>query len=50
MRFIFLLLLSINTQAGLFDFVSIHQANKAYENKDYQLAAEKFDNINVIFE
>jgi Ca-activated chloride channel family protein len=30
----------------LFDFVSIHQANKAYENKDYQLAAEKFDNIN----
>ena len=46
MRFIFLLLLSINTQAGLFDFVSIHQANKAYENKDYQLAAEKFDNIN----
>ncbi|MDG2353609.1 MAG: tetratricopeptide repeat protein [Gammaproteobacteria bacterium] len=46
MRFILLLLLSINTQAGLFDFVSIHQANKAYENKDYQLAAEKFDNIN----
>ena len=46
MRFIFLLLVSINTQAGLFDFVSIHQANKAYENKDYQLAAEKFDNIN----
>ena len=46
MRFIFLLLLSINTQAGLFDFVSIHQANKAYENKDYQLAAEKFDSIN----
>jgi len=46
MRLILLLLLSINAQAGLFDFVSIHQANKAYQNKDYQLAAKKFDNIN----
>jgi len=46
MKLILLLLLSINVQAGLFDFVSIYQANKAYENKDYQLAAEKFDDIN----
>ena len=46
MKLIFLLLFSVNVQAGLFDFVSIYQANKAYENKDYQLAAEKFDDIN----
>ncbi|HBN57702.1 MAG TPA: hypothetical protein DHV73_05645 [Gammaproteobacteria bacterium] len=46
MKLILLLLFSINVQAGLFDFVSIYQANKAYENKDYQLAAEKFDDIN----
>jgi Ca-activated chloride channel family protein len=46
MKLILLLLISVNVQAGLFDFVSIYQANKAYENKDYQLAAEKFDNIN----
>jgi Ca-activated chloride channel family protein len=46
MKLILLLLFSVNVQAGLFDFVSIYQANKAYENKDYQLAAEKFDDIN----
>ena len=46
MKLILLLIFSINVQAGLFDFVSIYQANKAYENKDYQLAAEKFDDIN----
>ena len=46
MKLILLLLFSVNVQAGLFDFVSIYQANKAYENMDYQLAAEKFDDIN----
>ncbi|RUM76021.1 MAG: hypothetical protein DSZ16_03045 [Candidatus Thioglobus sp.] len=46
MKLILLLLFSVNVQAGLFDFVSIYQANKAYENKDYQLATEKFDDIN----
>jgi Ca-activated chloride channel family protein len=46
MKLILLLLFSANVQAGLFDFVSIYQANKAYENKDYQLAADKFDDIN----
>ena len=45
MRFIFLLLLAIDTQAGLLDFLSIHQANTAYEKQEYQLAGEKFSHI-----
>jgi len=45
MKFLLLLLLSINTQAELLDFVNIYQANKAYENQDYKLASEKFGNI-----
>ena len=36
MKLIFLLFISINAQAGLFDFFNIHQANKAYQDKDYK--------------
>ncbi len=46
MKFLFLLLLSLNVQAGLFDFFSIYQANKAFDNQDYKLASEKFSSIN----
>lgn len=47
MRFILLLFLTINVvEAGLLDFLNIKQANIAYENKNYQLATEKFANIN----
>lgn len=42
MKLIFLLLLSINAQAGLLDFLNIYQANTAYEQKDFKLAGEKF--------
>lgn len=43
--FILLLLLSSNSSAGLLDFFKIHQAENAYENKDYSLASEKFSAI-----
>ncbi|MDC9726310.1 MAG: tetratricopeptide repeat protein [Candidatus Thioglobus sp.] len=42
MKLIFLLLLPINAQAGLLDFLNIYQANTAYEQKDFKLAGEKF--------
>lgn len=45
MKLIFLLILSINAQAGLFNFYNIYQANKAYQDKDYKQAAEQFSKI-----
>ena len=45
MKLIFLLFISINVQAGLFDFFNIHQANKAYQDKDYKKAATQFSKI-----
>ena len=45
MKLIFLLFISINAQAGLFDFFNIHQANKAYQDKDYKKAATQFSKI-----
>ena len=45
MKFLFTLLISFNVEAGLFDFLSIYQANSAYENQQFKLAGEKFNNI-----
>ncbi|RUA06091.1 MAG: hypothetical protein DSY43_02845 [Gammaproteobacteria bacterium] len=46
MKFILLLLLvSINTEAGLLNFSDIKQASQAYKNENYQVAAEKFGKI-----
>ncbi|MBA5248493.1 MAG: tetratricopeptide repeat protein [Gammaproteobacteria bacterium] len=47
MKLIFGLLLALNVEAGLLDFWHIEQANTAYQNKDYQQAAEKFGEINT---
>ena len=45
MRLTLLLILSLNAQAGLFDFFSIYQANQAYENQEYKIAGEKFSTM-----
>ena len=42
MKFLFTLLISFNVEACLFDFLSIYQANSAYENQQFKLAGEKF--------
>lgn len=39
------LLSAFNAEAGLLDFWHIEQANTAYQNKDYQQAAEQFGEI-----
>jgi len=49
MKLIFLLLLSINAQAGLLDFLNIYQANTAYEQKNFKLAGEKFATVDNDF-
>jgi Ca-activated chloride channel family protein len=40
--FIFILLFSSNSFAGLFDFFNIYQAENAYKDKNYSLAGDKF--------
>ncbi|MDC9715447.1 MAG: tetratricopeptide repeat protein [Gammaproteobacteria bacterium] len=45
MKFIFFVFLSMNVEAGLLDFLYIKQANSAYQKQDYQMAEEKFANI-----
>jgi hypothetical protein len=45
MKFIFFVLLSMNVEAGLLDFLHIEQANSAYQKQDYKAAAEKFSDI-----
>lgn len=45
MKMLLLLLLPFSTQASLFDFLNIYQANQAYENQDYKAAGEKFGTI-----
>lgn len=45
MKLLLLLFISVNAQAGIFDFLNIYQANKAFKNEQYQLAGEKFANI-----
>ena len=46
MKFIFFVLLSMNVEAGLLDFLHIEQANNAYQKQDYKVATEKFADIN----
>ncbi|WP_024954851.1 VWA domain-containing protein [Sulfurospirillum arcachonense] len=40
-----LLVLHVDSKAGMFDFIDIHKANTSYKNKEYQKADEYFSKI-----
>lgn len=40
-----MLTVQVDTHAGIFDFVDIHNAKKSYENKEYEKAEKSFEKI-----